>query len=70
MALFREAKKIPKAVLNTLLMQKNGKNHLITLYSFIFVQKENTFYIDLFSPCFDMESPRCQKFKEIVMFIR
>ena len=35
----------------------NNKKHLNTIYSCIFLQNILPFDVDLFSPCFDMESP-------------
>ena len=47
----------PKGKINA----KKATNNLITLYSLIFLHEYVTFYVDLFSLCFDMESPKSKR---------
>ena len=54
MGIFHFGLKTPQ---NSKKKSKNGQNHQIALLSYIFHQKNSLFDVDLFSRCFDMESP-------------
>ena len=54
---FWHKKKCQSHPKNKIYAKKKRKNNLITLYSFIFLQKNGIFWCWPFSPCFYMESP-------------